>query len=125
MLSRLPPREREILNLLYEHGQMAVADICGALGLSGSAVRTMLKRLTAKGFVRRTGSEREGHFYSPSIPQNVASRGALAEIVRVFFKGSPAGAASALLGLADSPDASELDKIEAMISKVRAARKRK
>jgi predicted transcriptional regulator len=50
MLSKLPPRERQIVDLLYEHGQMAVGDICDALPdrLTGSAVRAMLKRLEDK-----------------------------------------------------------------------------
>ena len=45
MLNQLPPRERQIVNLLYERGEMAVADICESLPdqPSGSAVRTMLK----------------------------------------------------------------------------------
>ena len=45
MLNRLPPRERQIVDLLFQRGDMAVADICDALPdrLSGSAVRAMLK----------------------------------------------------------------------------------
>ena len=51
MLSKLPPRERQIVDILYERGALAVADICDALPdqLSGSAVRAMLKRLEDKG----------------------------------------------------------------------------
>jgi predicted transcriptional regulator len=47
MLSKLPPRERQIVDILYERGPVLVADICEALPdqLSGSAVRAMLKRL--------------------------------------------------------------------------------
>ena len=56
MLSKLPPRERQIVDILYERGPLLVADICEALPdqLSGSAVRAMLKRLEDKGFVART-----------------------------------------------------------------------
>ena len=51
MLSKLPPRERQIVDILYERGALPVADICDALPdqLSGSAVRAMLKRLEDKG----------------------------------------------------------------------------
>ncbi len=54
MLNKLPPRERQIVDLLFERGDMAVSDLCEALPdpLSGSAVRAMLKRLEDKGFVR-------------------------------------------------------------------------
>ena len=55
MLSKLPPRERQIVDILYERGPVLVAEICEALPdqLSGSAVRAMLKRLEDKGYVQR------------------------------------------------------------------------
>ena len=55
MLSSLPPREREIVDVLYERGASTVTEIGEALSdeLSGSAIRAMLKRLEAKGFVAR------------------------------------------------------------------------
>ena len=123
MLNKLPPRERQIVNLLYERGEMAVSDICDSLPdrPSGSAVRTMLKRLEDKGFVQRHDSDR-GFLYSPVVADSVARKTALSEIVRVFFNGSPAGAASALLGMSDRLEASDLDRIEDMIAKARAAK---
>ena len=126
MLSKLPPRERQIVDLLYEHGEMAVSDICDALPvqLSGSAVRAMLKRLEDKGVVRRTESER-GFLFSPAVSDSVARKSALSDVVRVFFNGSPAGAATALLGMSDRLDSNELDQIEAMIARARAAKQSK
>lgn len=123
MLNKLPPRERQIVDLLYVHGDMAVADICDALPdrLSGSAVRAMLKRLEDKGYVQRSESER-GFLYSPVVADSVARRSALSEVVRVFFNGSATGAASALLGMSDRLDTSELDELEAMIARARAAK---
>lgn len=123
MLSKLPPRERQIVDLLYQRGDLAVAEICDALpdNPSGSAVRTMLRRLEDKGYVRRTESEK-GFVYSPAVADSVARKTALSEVVRVFFNGSPAGAASALLGMSDRLDTSELDELEAMIAKARAVK---
>lgn len=123
MLNKLPPRERQIVDLLFERGDMAVADICDALPdqLSGSAVRAMLKRLEDKGFVRRTDSER-GYLFSPTVSENAARKSALSEVVRVFFNGSAAGAATALLGMSDRLDTDELDELEQMIAKARAAK---
>jgi len=123
MLSKLPPRERQIVDILYERGDLAVADICDALPdpLSGSAVRAMLKRLEDKGYVRRTDSER-GYLYSPVLSDTVAKKSALSEIVRVFFNGSPASAASALLGMSDKLDSEQLDEIEQMIARARQAK---
>ena len=123
MLSKLPPRERQIVDLLYERGEMAVADICEALPdrLSGSAVRAMLSRLEQKGFVERHESDR-GFLYSPAVADSVARKSALSEVVRVFFNGSPAGAATALLGMSDRLDTNALDELEQMIARARAAK---
>ena len=120
MLSKLPPRERQIVDILYERGALPVADICEALpvALSGSAVRAMLKRLEDKGFVQRSESER-GYLYSPSVSDSVAKKSALSEIVRVFFNGSPASAASALLGMSDKLKEDELHDLEKMIARAR------
>jgi len=123
MLSKLPPRERQIVDILYERGPVLVADICDALPdpLSGSAVRAMLKRLEDKGYVTRSESER-GFLYSPAVSDTVAKKSALSEIVRVFFNGSPASAASALLGMSDQLKKDEIDEIEQMIAKARKAK---
>lgn len=126
MLSKLPPRERQIVDVLYERGALPVADICGALPvhLSGSAVRAMLKRLEDKGYVTRSESER-GYLYSPTVSDVVAKKSALSEIVRVFFNGSPASAASALLGMSDKLKEDELDELEQMIARARKAKEGK
>ena len=123
MLKKLPPREREIVDLLYERGTLTVAEIAEALPgqPSGSAVRTMLSRLEHKGFVRRADSAK-GYLYRPAVPDSQAGKTALKDLVRVFFHGSPAGAATALLGMSDRLDASELDQLEQMIARARASK---
>lgn len=122
MLNRLPPKERQIVDLLYQQGAMTAAEITGALPapLSGSAVRTMLRRLEDKGFVVRADSER-GFLYSPAVPDQTARKSALSEVVRVFFNGSPTSAASALLGMSDRIDTEELDELEKLIAEARKA----
>jgi predicted transcriptional regulator len=123
MLSKLPPRERQIVDILYVAGSLTAGEVCEHLPdpLSGSAVRAMLKRLEDKGYVQRADSER-GFVYSPSVPESAARKSALSEIVRVFFNGSAAGAASALLGMSDKLSSSDLDELEAMIAKARTAK---
>jgi predicted transcriptional regulator len=123
MLSKLPPRERQIVDILYQQGPLAVADICDALPdqLSGSAVRAMLKRLEDKGYVHRSDSDR-GYVYSPAVSDTVAKKSALSEIVRVFFNDSPASAASALLGMSDKLKDDELTELEQMIARARKAK---
>ena len=87
MLNKLAPRERQIVDLLYERGELAVSEICDSLpvSLSGSAVRAMLKRLEDKGFVTRSDSDR-GFVYSPTVADSVARKTALSDVVRVFFQ---------------------------------------
>jgi predicted transcriptional regulator len=75
MLNKLPPRERQIVDILYERGALAVSEICEALPvqLSGSAVRAMLKRLEDKGFVQRKDSDR-GYLYTPVVSETAAKK---------------------------------------------------
>ena len=123
MLSKLPPRERQIVDVLYEAGPLTAGEVGEHLPdqLSGSAIRAMLKRLEDKGYVQRSDSDR-GFLYSPAVPETAARKSALSEIVRVFFNGSAAGAASALLGMSDKLSPDELDQLEAMIYKARSAK---
>ena len=123
MLSSLPPREREIVDILYERGASTVTEIGEALAdeLSGSAIRAMLKRLEAKGFVAREGSDR-GFLYAPSVPEQAASKSALGQVVRVFFNGSATSAAAALLGMQDEMSGDELDELEKLIAQAREGR---
>ena len=123
MLSSLPPREREIVDILYERGASTVTEIGDALSdaLSGSAIRAMLKRLEAKGFVARAASER-GFVYAPSLSDKAARKSALSQVVRVFFNGSATSAAAALLGMQDEMSNQELDDLEKMIAKAREGR---
>jgi predicted transcriptional regulator len=123
MLSSLPPREREIVDILYERGASTVIEVGEALSdeLSGSAIRAMLKRLEAKGFVAREQSER-GFVYAPSVSDKTARKSALSQVVRVFFNGSATSAAAALLGMQDEMSADELDELEKLIGQAREGR---
>ena len=123
MLSSLPPREREIVDILYERGASTVTEIGEALPaeLSGSAIRAMLKRLEAKGFVVREASDR-GFLYAPRVEEKTASKSALTQVVRVFFNGSETSAAAALLGMQDKMSAGDLDELEKLIAEAREGR---
>ena len=120
MLATLPPRERQIVDILYEQGPSVVGEILDALGheVSGSAVRAMRKRLEDTGFVARKPSE-YGFVYAPSLPEATARKSALGQVVKVFFNGSPVGAVSALLGMQDGLENAELDELERLIAEAR------
>jgi len=60
----------------------------------------------------------------PSGKQSQLHRkSALKELVRVFFNGSPAGAATALLGMSEPIDETELEALESLLARARAARR--
>ena len=123
MLTALPPRERQIVDILYERGPSVVTEICDALDneVTGSAVRAMLKRLEDKGFVAREPSER-GFLYAPALAETAARKSALSSVVKTFFNNSPVGAVSALLGMQERLDTSELDELERLIAQARDAK---
>jgi len=125
MLDKLAPRERQIVDMLYARGASTVGDLCAALPveLSASAVRAMLTRLENKGYVRRTPSER-GFLYAPAVPEASARKSALKQVVSTFFNGSPASAATALLGMSDKLSEAELDDLEQLIANARKERRK-
>jgi predicted transcriptional regulator len=125
MADKLSRREREIMNVLFALGDRASAeDIRAQLTEppSYSAVRAMLAKLEAKGYVRHR-EERFRYIYSPTTPRTTARRSALQEIVRVFFGGSPGETATALLKNEDWSD-EELAELSAEIERIRQERKR-
>jgi predicted transcriptional regulator len=124
MLAALPPRERQIVDILYQRGPATVSEIGEALDneVTGSAIRAMLKRLEDKGFVERESSER-GFVYAPRVSEKAARKSALSQIVKTFFNGSAVGAATALIGMEDKLADDELDELEQLIAKAREGRK--
>lgn len=120
MLQTLAPRERQIVDVLYRRGEATVAEVREALpdALTASAVRAMLTRLEAKRLVARRDTAR-GIAYAPRVPQAEATKSALSQLVGTFFNGSPAGAASALLGMSGPLKDEELDELERLIAEAR------
>ena len=70
----------------------------------------------------RAPTSERGFLYSPALSDTLAKKSALSEIVRVFFNGSPASAASALLGMSDRLKEDELSELEQMIARARKAK---
>ena len=122
---KLSRREREIMNVLFALGERASAEDIRA-GLSDppsySAVRAMLVKLEAKGFIRHR-EEGLRYVYAPTTPRTTARRAALQQLVRVFFSGSPGEAATALLKNENWTDG-ELDTLTAEIERVRKERRK-
>lgn len=100
MIDSLPRREREIFEILCSAGEATAADVRAAMDdpPSYSAVRTLLSRLEGRGLVRHTVSELTYVYKSVQQPAKVRES-ALKSMVKTFFDGSAASAATALLGL--------------------------
>ena len=120
MIEDLPPRERQLFEALYALKRATAAELQDALdgGPGNSAIRVMLRRLEAKGFV--THEEADGRFvYSPALPEKRIKQSAVTRFVETYFGGSPVGAAAALIGMSQKVDPEELRELERMIAKVK------
>jgi predicted transcriptional regulator len=115
MIDSLPRREREIFEILCR-GEMTAAQVREAMAdpPSYSAVRTMLARLVGKGLASHRTVD-NAYVYN-SVPRPAAVRdSALKQVVRTFFDGSAASAATALLGLTKSLSEKELAALQKAI----------
>ena len=120
MIGKLPRREREIFEILCSAGEATAADIRRAMAdaPSQSAVRTLLARLEARGLVRHRAEEQT--YVYRSVPQPAKVReSALQQMVKTFFDGSAASAATALLGMSRSLNAEELDALQRAIDEAK------
>lgn len=109
------------MDILFRRGRATAAEVMEELsgGPSYSTVRTQLRILEEKGFVRH---EEDGvrFVYMPAVARTAARRSALRHLVETFFDGSPEKAVAALLGGEASKLSDEgLERIAAMIEKAR------
>lgn len=119
--TQLSRRERQIMELVYEHGRVTAAQVRERMPEppSYSAVRAMLRILEEKGHLRH---EQDGprYVFLPTVPREEARDTALRRLVRTFFGGSPEGAMAALLDLeSDRLDEEALERIAERIDEAR------
>jgi predicted transcriptional regulator len=122
MIDSLPRREREIFELLCSAGEATAAGIRAAMQdpPSYSAVRTLLARLEARGVIRHRVDDQTYVYTSVKQPAKIRES-ALKSMVRTFFDGSAASAATALLGLTKNLSA---DEAETLLRAIREAEER-
>lgn len=121
---KLSRREREIMDALFALGNRGSAEEIRARltdAPSYSAVRAMLVKLEAKGFVRHR-EEGLRYVYVPTTSRATAQRKALQKIVSVFFGGSKSQTVTALLKQEHWTD-DEIDALRAEIDRVRRNRR--
>jgi predicted transcriptional regulator len=120
MIESLPRREREIFEILLGAGEATAAEIRARMAdpPSYSAVRTLLSRLEARGYVRHR-TEDQAYVYAPAPRTATVRDNALKSMVKTFFDGSAVSAASALLGLTKKLTAEEAEALRALIDQAK------
>jgi BlaI family penicillinase repressor len=95
----LSPLEHAVMTVVWTRGSVTAADVLAALDrpLTNATVRTLLRRLEAKGYVRHTVRGRV-FVYAPRVGEAQAGAGAIRRIVQRFFGGS---ASRLVAGLVD------------------------
>jgi predicted transcriptional regulator len=119
----LSRRERQIMDIVYRHGEATAARILAEMPEPPgySAIRALLRILVDKKHLQHR-ADGPRYVYSPTVPRQKARARALARVVNTFFDGSALKAASALLGSSQRKlTKAELDELSALID---AARKR-
>ena len=109
------------MEIVWQRGSVTAEGVRAALDptrpLKDSTVRTVLKRLETKGYLRHT-VERRTYVYSSSEPrQNIAMR-AVKQILDRFCSGS---VESLLLGMVDH-DVVDADELERMVTRLKEQR---
>jgi predicted transcriptional regulator len=122
--ARLSRRERQIMEIVYQRGQVSAADVQEALpdARGYSTIRTLLTILEEKGQLRH---EEQGkrYIYLPTQPRENAARHALQNITQTFFNGSVEGAVAALISDEDAAlSEEELDRLSALIARAKEER---
>lgn len=119
--SKLGRREREILEIVFQLEEASVADVIARMANPPAydSVRTMLRLLERKGFVkhRQDGTK---YVYRPTQRKSSASRSALSHLMATFFENSVADTVAAALDLkSDDLSQEELDKLQELIDNAR------
>jgi BlaI family transcriptional regulator, penicillinase repressor len=127
MASTPPPhaalsrRERQIMDVVVRLERASAAEVHARIPdpPSLTAVRTMIRTLEEKGYLRH---EKDGprHIYTLTVERAAAERSAVAHLLRTFFGGSPRAAVAALLDASERPLSSrERDELVEMIRRER------
>jgi predicted transcriptional regulator len=120
-LRDLSRRERQIMDILYQHGKASAAEVRERMAgaPSYSAVRAMLRVLEEKGHIRH---EEQGtrYVYFPTMAREKAKRSVVKHLLETFFNGSAEQAVAALLDVsANRLTREELERMSEMIERAK------
>ena len=119
--TELSRRERQIMDAVYARGEASATQVVQDLAdpPSRTAVRTFLRILEEKGYVKHRKEGRE-FIYHPIQPRRNVGKSALRRVLKVFFDGSLEKAVAAHLTDAKSElSGDELKRLAGLISQAR------
>ena len=119
--SQLGRREREIHDIVFRLGEASVGEVMQQMAEPPAydSVRTMLRLLERKGFVkhRQDGTK---YVYRPTQSRTTASKSALSHLMATFFENSVADTMAAALDLkSDDLSDEDLARLQTLIDKAR------
>src|SRR5215216_1033404 len=111
-----PPRELEVMSILWRLGSATVAEVRDALDepLAYTSVLSALQTLEEKGFVRHEPEGRAYRYYA-TVEQDAAGGSALARIREAIFHGSAERMFAQLVSDRDLPRA-ELERMRRLLA---------
>ena len=116
-LQQLSRRERQIMNLLFQHEQMTAKEVTAQLedAPSYTTVRTLLRILEEKGHLSHF-QDGKHYVYQPVSPPKEVRQQSLQELLKTFFGGSITKAVATFI---DHPDTDmteeELKELEDLV----------
>ena len=116
---KLSRRERQLMDIIYEHSQASVADVLENLpdAPSYSTVRALLRILEEKGHLTH---QKDGprYIYRPTQPRHRAGQSALKQVVQTFFDKSIERTVAALIADAEVSE-EELERLSQLIEQAK------
>ena len=115
--------EARVMDIVWSRGTATADDVLQDLGgrLSNASVRTILRRIEAKGVLTHDVSGRV-FIYRPALARQAVAGGLLRRVIDRFYGGS---AEALVLGLLDGKllDRRTLDRVSRQVEEVRARRR--
>ena len=117
VIQELSKRERQIMDVVYQLGQVTVADVLDRIPdpPSYSAVRATMRVLVDKGHLKHK-QDGPRYLYVPTVPQDKAKTAAMSHLVGTFFNGSMEAAVMTLLQMSEAKlSKSDVERLRAKI----------
>lgn len=119
--SQLSRRERQIMDIVYAHGEASVSDVLAEIPNppARGALGRLITILENKGHLRHYQKGRE-YIYQPTVPVQKAGPSAMRRVVDTFFGGSLRQAVAAHLAQKDTDISDkELRRLAGLIRRAR------